>query len=171
MAKVKHTSDARVLVGIDISKHRHEVLIAIPGKMRLRRLTITNCTEDFVRLIAILREYGLPVRTGFEATGLAGFDPQVQFKRAIDAIDALVVPRVSLHVAQMQETQPKHPGLAGVGQPDQQISDLFVLGLQLRAIAIAGLADPEGPTGEGNAHPTSRHRFLGHLAALRLPRH
>ena len=28
MAKVEHTSDARVLVGIDISKHRHEVLIA-----------------------------------------------------------------------------------------------------------------------------------------------
>jgi hypothetical protein len=28
MAKVEHTSDARVLVGIDISKNRHEVLIA-----------------------------------------------------------------------------------------------------------------------------------------------
>ena len=37
MAKVEHTSNARVLVGIDISKHRHEVLIAIPGKTRLRR--------------------------------------------------------------------------------------------------------------------------------------
>ena len=85
MAKVEHTSDARVLVGIDISKHRHEVLIAVPGKTRRRRLTITNCTEDFVRLIAILQEYGLPVRIGFEATGnyhrvlmyhlgVAGFD-------------------------------------------------------------------------------------------------
>jgi hypothetical protein len=30
MAKVEHTSNARVLVGIDISKHRHEVLIAVP---------------------------------------------------------------------------------------------------------------------------------------------
>jgi len=29
MAKVEHTSDARVLVGIDISKHRHEVLAAV----------------------------------------------------------------------------------------------------------------------------------------------
>ena len=36
MAKVQHTSDARVLVGIDISKHRHEVLIAVPGKTRRR---------------------------------------------------------------------------------------------------------------------------------------
>jgi transposase len=85
MAKVEHTSDARVLVGIDISKHRHEVLIAVPGKTRRRRLTITNTTEDFTRLIAILREYGMPVRIGFEATGnyhrvlmyhlgVAGFD-------------------------------------------------------------------------------------------------
>ena len=85
MAKVEHTSDARVLVGIDISKHRHEVLIAAPGKTRRRRLTITNSTDDFMRLIAILREYGLPVRIGFEATGnyhrvlmyhlgVAGFD-------------------------------------------------------------------------------------------------
>jgi hypothetical protein len=65
MAKVEHTSDTRVLVGIDISKHRHEVLIAVPGKTRQRRLTITNSTDDFMRLIAILREYGLPARIGF----------------------------------------------------------------------------------------------------------
>ena len=48
-------------------------------------MTITNTTEDFVRLIAILRDYGMPVRIGFEATGnyhrvlmyhlgVAGFD-------------------------------------------------------------------------------------------------
>ena len=79
MAKVEHTSDARVLVGIDISKHRHEMLIALPGKTRRRRLTITNSADDFMRLIGILREYGLPVRTGLEATGnyhlgVAGFD-------------------------------------------------------------------------------------------------
>lgn len=43
MAKVEHTSDARVLVGIDISKHRHEVLIAVPGKARRRRpVTVLN---------------------------------------------------------------------------------------------------------------------------------
>ena len=85
MAKIDYTPDARVLVGIDISKHRHEVLIAIPGKTRRRRMTITNSTEAFMRLIAILREYGMLVRIGFEATGnyhrvlmyhlgVAGFD-------------------------------------------------------------------------------------------------
>ena len=66
MAKNEHPSDAGVLVGIDISKHRHEVLIAVPGKTRRRRLTITNSTDDFMRLIAILRDYGPPVRIGFE---------------------------------------------------------------------------------------------------------
>ena len=85
MAKVEHPSDARVLAGIDISKHRHEVLIAIPGKTRRRRMTISNSTDDFTRLIAILREYGMPVRISFAATGnyhrvlmyhlgVAGFD-------------------------------------------------------------------------------------------------
>ena len=69
MAKVNYTPDARVLVGVDISKHRHEVLIAAPGKTRRRRMTITNSTDEFMRLIAVLREYGLPVRIGFEATG------------------------------------------------------------------------------------------------------
>ncbi len=61
------------------------MLIAAPGKTRRRRMTITNTTEDFVRLIASLQEYGMPVRIGFEATGnyhrvlmyhlgVAGFD-------------------------------------------------------------------------------------------------
>ncbi|WP_348638984.1 hypothetical protein [Thioclava sp. DLFJ4-1] len=46
MTKVQHTADARVLVGIDISEHRHEVLIAAPGKRPRRRLTITNTVDD-----------------------------------------------------------------------------------------------------------------------------
>jgi hypothetical protein len=32
MAKAQHTADARILVGIDISKNRHEVLTAVPGR-------------------------------------------------------------------------------------------------------------------------------------------
>tara|TARA_R110000737_G_scaffold351096_1_gene392190 strand:- start:2604 stop:2930 length:327 start_codon:yes stop_codon:yes gene_type:complete len=53
----------------DISKHRHEVLISIPGKKRRRRLTITNTLEDFQRLATSPASYELPVRIGFEATG------------------------------------------------------------------------------------------------------
>ena len=57
---------------------------------------------------------------------------------------------VPFHVAQMQETQAEPPGFAGIRQTGQQIGDLFVLGTQLRPIAIAGLADPEGPAGQGD---------------------
>ena len=39
-----------VLVAIDISKVRHEVLIAVPGKKHRRRLTVLNQLDDFNRL-------------------------------------------------------------------------------------------------------------------------
>ncbi len=57
------------LVAIDISKHRHDVLIGIPGKKRRRRMTMTNTLDDFRRISAPLATYDLPVRIGFEATG------------------------------------------------------------------------------------------------------
>lgn len=51
MAKVNATTDARILVGIDISKNRHEVLIAIPGKTHRRRMTVLNVAAVYQRLI------------------------------------------------------------------------------------------------------------------------
>jgi transposase len=63
------TTASTLLVAIDISKHRHEVLIGIPGKKRRRRLTIMNTLEDFQRLTTTLSSYELLVRIGFEATG------------------------------------------------------------------------------------------------------
>lgn len=59
---IVHSTTATVLVAIDISKHRHEVLISIPGKKRRCRLTITNTLEDFQRLATALASYDLPVR-------------------------------------------------------------------------------------------------------------
>lgn len=56
-------------MAIDIAKARDEVLIAVPGKKRRRRLTVLNELADFNRLIAALRDYGCPVRVAFEATG------------------------------------------------------------------------------------------------------
>ena len=47
-----HSIPSTVLVAIDISKHRHEVLIGVPGKKRRRRMTIMNTLEDFHRLSA-----------------------------------------------------------------------------------------------------------------------
>lgn len=69
MAKVHCKVDSSILVAVDISKHRHEVLIAIPGKTRRQRMTLTNTIEDFQRLVTVLRNYDRPVRIGFEATG------------------------------------------------------------------------------------------------------
>ena len=84
----------------------------------------------------------------------ARLDPQVQFQGAVDAVDALVVPRAPLHVAQMQETQPKSPCLASIGQADQRIGDQLVLVTEQRAVAIARLADAKGPARECDADPS-----------------
>ena len=56
-------------MAIDIAKARHEVLIALPGKKRRRRLTILNQLDDFKRWIASWASYGLSVRVTFDATG------------------------------------------------------------------------------------------------------
>lgn len=58
-----------VLVAIDISKARHEVLIAVPCKKRHRRLLVLNQLEDFHGLITTLSNYDRHVRAAFEATG------------------------------------------------------------------------------------------------------
>jgi len=63
------TPAAPVLVAIDISKHRHEILIEVPGRKRRQRLTIQNTREDYQRLITLLADYGQPVRIAFEVTG------------------------------------------------------------------------------------------------------
>lgn len=94
MAKVERTSDARVLVGIDISKHRHEVLIAVPGKSRRRRTTVLNTAEDYHRLIAALLEYGLPVTIGFEATG--NYHRALMFALGAAGFDLKLVSSVAL---------------------------------------------------------------------------
>jgi transposase len=69
MTDTSIAQNAPILVAIDIAKARHEVLIAIPGKKRRRRLTILNQLNDFERLVASLTSYNLPVRVAFEATG------------------------------------------------------------------------------------------------------
>lgn len=94
MAKVEYTSDGCVLVGIDISKHRHEVLIAAPGKTRRRRMTITNTTDDFMRLTATLLEYDLPIRIGFEATG--NYHRALMYHLGVAGFDLKLVSSVAL---------------------------------------------------------------------------
>jgi len=69
MTNFDFTPDPAIRVAIDISKHRHDILIAIPGKQRRQRMTIRNKKEDFERLGARLLSYSIPVEIAFEATG------------------------------------------------------------------------------------------------------
>ena len=69
MTRKHDTSDGIVRVAIDISKHRHDILIAVPGKKRRQRITIRNTREDFERLGTRLTGFQYPVQVAFEATG------------------------------------------------------------------------------------------------------
>jgi len=69
MTNSDFTRDRAVRVAIDISKYRHDILIAIPGKKRRQRMTIRNTKEDFERFGARLLSYDVPVEVAFEATG------------------------------------------------------------------------------------------------------
>ena len=44
-----------VLIGIDISKSRHKMLIAVPGKLRRGKMTVPNTAADYQRVIDHLR--------------------------------------------------------------------------------------------------------------------
>lgn len=69
MTETNVPSSEPVLAAIDVSKHRHEVLIEAPGRKRRRRVTVLNTLDEFRRLIDLLDGYQRPVRVAFEATG------------------------------------------------------------------------------------------------------
>lgn len=69
MTKRSSTPADAVLVAIDMSKHRQEVLIERPEGGRRRRMTVMATKADYDRLAADLADIGRPVIVGFEATG------------------------------------------------------------------------------------------------------
>jgi hypothetical protein len=80
-----------------------------------------------------------------------------------DKYDPLTFPAVPLNVAQTPKIQIKPQGFTGVGQPGQQIGNLFGPITQLRAAVIAGFGELEGSplkqrTGQHNANPAAHHR-------------
>jgi transposase len=102
MTKTHATSSEPVLVGIDVAKSRHEVLIEVPGSKRRRRVTMLNARADFDRLTALLREHGRPVRVAFEATGnyhraLAYHLTQAGFETKLISSVGLARTREALH--------------------------------------------------------------------------
>ena len=102
MTERQTTRPAPVLVGIDVAKPRHEVLIAVPGKTHRRRLTILNTRADFDRLTNTLKEHERPVRIAFEATGnyhraLAFHLTRAGFETKLVSSVALARTREALH--------------------------------------------------------------------------
>jgi transposase len=69
MTKLKHTPSDSVLVAIDVSHRRNDVLIETPGVSHHRRLVVLNNRVEHDRFINRLRDIGRPVIVGFEATG------------------------------------------------------------------------------------------------------
>lgn len=69
MTIAQSISDPAVLVAIDISKSRNDVLIETPGASRRRRLVVPNTRVEHDRFIEFLQSFGRPVVAGFEATG------------------------------------------------------------------------------------------------------
>ena len=83
-----------VLVAIDISKSRHEVLIEAPDQKRHRRLTVLNTLDEFERLVALLSNYGRPVCIGFEATG--NYHRALAYHLSTAGFDTKLISSVSL---------------------------------------------------------------------------
>lgn len=83
-----------VLVAIDISKSRHEVLIEAPDQKRHRRLTVLNTRDEFERLVALLSNYERPVCVGFEATG--NYHRALAYHLSTAGFDTKLISSVSL---------------------------------------------------------------------------
>ena len=94
MTMIAITQNTPVLVAIDIAKARHEVLIAVPGKKRRRRLTVLNELADFTRLITALKDYGHPVRAAFEAIG--NYHRALAYRLATAGFEVKLVSSVAL---------------------------------------------------------------------------
>ena len=69
MTKLTSTPAGAVLVAIDMSKNRQEVLIERPEGGRRRRMTVMATRQDYDGFAEQLAAIGRPIIVGFEATG------------------------------------------------------------------------------------------------------
>lgn len=65
----KTTPTPTILVAIDVSKARNDVLIEVPCAARRRRLVVPNTRLEHDRFVALLQSFESPVTAAFEATG------------------------------------------------------------------------------------------------------
>jgi transposase len=69
MTRQEITPTDAILVAIDISKLRNDVLIELPGKRRRRRLVVPNTRTEHDHFVELLCDFERPVIAAFEATG------------------------------------------------------------------------------------------------------
>ena len=69
MTKLTSTPAGAVLVAIDMSKNRQDVLIERPEGGRCRRMTVMATRQDYDGFAEQLVAIGRPIIVGFEATG------------------------------------------------------------------------------------------------------
>jgi hypothetical protein len=65
ITKLSSTPADAVLVAIDMSKHRQEVLIERPEGGRRRRMTVMATKTDYDRLSSDIADMGRPIVVGF----------------------------------------------------------------------------------------------------------
>jgi transposase len=83
-----------VLVAIDVSKLRNDVLIEVPGRTRRRRLVVPNTKSEHDRFVDLLRGLDKPVIVGFEATG--NYHRPLAFRLLEEGVELRLVSSVAL---------------------------------------------------------------------------
>lgn len=115
MTRQEPTPPNAVLVAIDVSKLRNDILIEFPGKMRRRRLVVPNTKAEHDRLVDLLHSFGQPVVAGFEATG--NYHRPLAFR----LLDAGVTLRLVSSVALARTREALHNGWDKNDPKDAQV--------------------------------------------------
>ena len=170
MARIHSIAQDAVLVAIDISKKRNDVLIQMPGSPRRRRLVVLNQRAEHDRFIQRLKAFDRPVVTGFEATG--------NYHRALAwrLVDAGIKPRLISSMALARQREAIHNGWDKNDPKDAQVI-LHMLATGLSQVyldpLVAGLADIQELSKTHEAVSRARtqtiHRILTHYLPLYFP--
>ena len=170
MARIHSIAQDAVLVAIDISKKRNDVLIQMPGSPRRRRLVVLNQRAEHDRFIQRLKAFDRPVVTGFEATG--------NYHRALAwrLVDAGIKTRLISSMALARQREAIHNGWDKNDPKDAQVI-LHMLATGLSQVyldpLVAGLADIQELSKTHEAVSIARtqtiHRILTHYLPLYFP--
>ena len=170
MARIHSIAQEAVLVAIDISKKRNDVLIQVPGSPRRRRLVVLNQRAEHDRFIQRLKAFDRPVVTGFEATG--------NYHRALAwrLVDAGIKTRLISSMALARQREAIHNGWDKNDPKDAQVI-LHMLATGLSQVyqdpLVAGLADIQELSKTHEAVSRARtqtiHRILTHYLPLYFP--